>query len=433
MGGGSSLGSTLGGLAGGAGGFMLGGPAGAMAGYAAGSALGGGLGGGPQQVTPPDYTAAARQTAASNLANARVNQNTPYGGVQYQQTGTDSYGNPTWTANQTTAPFIQNAIAAQGGQLMSYGNPFQSPTFNSAGDMPSMNYYGSRLNQQQFNPATQLKSLRRFDVNTDIDESKLPTFGINPGQSYEDAIMSRLEPRINQQQEALDAKLANQGIEPGTEAYNRAMTQFQQGVNDQRTSAVVGGMDTGLRANQQMYGQQAGQIGLNLQGQGQQFGQNLSENQQNMAANSLAYTQQLQNQGLGMNAQQQAFTQAMAKYMTPLQVAQGLKNLSTPTYAPVAGAGGVDYMGAAGLQNQANVANANFNNAYQNSMQNGLFNLGSAALMSNMGSNGGSSIFSNPGLFGSTGSGSWTNPNSMYGQYGSDGGTGGGFGIFSKR
>jgi hypothetical protein len=337
----------------------------------------------PQTVATPDYTGAAQQTAAANAANNRINQNTPYGGSQYQQTGTDQYGNPTYTINTSAAPFVQNAINAQGGQLAStYGTPFQSPTFNSVGDMPSMNYYGSRLNQQQFNPATQLKPLAQYNVNTQIDQSQLPSYGINPGQTYSDAIMQRLRPQMAQDQQSMQAQLANQGVVPGTEAYSNAMRTFTQGQNDQLTSAVVGGMNTGLAANQQAYGQQAGQIGLNLTGQGQQFGQGISENTQNMGANSLAYQQQLSNQQLGMGAQNQAFTQAMAKYLLPLNVAQGLKGLSTPTYAPTNTVPGADYLTAMGLTNQGNVASANAQNAYNNSMMGGLFTLGAGSIAS---------------------------------------------------
>ena len=339
--------------------------------------------GSPQTVATPDYTGAAQQTSAANAANNRINQSTPYGGSQYQQTGTDQYGNPTYTINSNTAPFIQNAINAQGGQLAStYGSVFQSPTFNSVGDMPSMNYYGSRLNQQQFNPATQLKPLSQYNVNTQVDQSQLPTYGINPGQSYSDAIMQRLKPQMAQSLQSQQAQLANQGIVPGTEAYNNQMRTFNQGQNDQLTSAIVGGMQTGLAANQQAYGQQANQIGLNLTGQAQQFGQGISENTQNMGANSLAYQQQLANQQLGMGAQNQAFTQAMAKYLTPLQVAQGLKNLSAPTYAPTNTIAGTDYLTAMGLTNQGNVANANANNAYNNAMMQGLFTLGAGSIAS---------------------------------------------------
>lgn len=335
--------------------------------------------GSPQTVNTPDYTSAAQKTTASNMANNRINQVTPYGSSQYQQTGTDQYGNPTYTMNTTAAPFVQNAINAQGGQLAStYGSAFQSPTFNSTGDMPSMNYYGSRLNQQQFNPATQLLPLPKYNVNTQIDNAALPSYGINPGETYENAIMRRLQPQQAQDQQSMQAQLANQGIVYGTEAYNNAMRTFNQGQNDQRTSAIVGGMDTGLRANQQAFGQQVGQIGLNLTGQEQSFTQPLRTNVQNMSANELAYNQQLANQNLGMNAQQQAFTQAMIKYMTPLQVAQGLKGLSTPTYAPTTTIPGTDYLSAMGLTNQSQQANANAENARNNAMFQGLFNLGSA-------------------------------------------------------
>ena len=337
--------------------------------------------GSPQTVATPDYTGAAQQTSAANAANNRINQVTPYGNSQYQQTGTDQYGNPTYTINTTAAPFVQNAINAQGGQLAStYGNVFQSPTFNSAGDMPSMNYYGSRLNQQQFNPATQLNPLPQYNVNTQIDTSTLPSFGINPGQTYSDAIMQRLQPQMAQDKQSMQSQLANQGIVPGTEAYNNAMRTFNQGQNDQLTSAVVGGMNTGLTANNQVYNQRANQIGLNLTGQGQNFNQGLAVNNQNMGANSLAYQQQLSNQQLGMGAENQAFTQAMAKYLLPLQVANGLKGLAAPTYAPTNTIAGTDYLTAAGLTNQGNVANANANNAYNNSLMQGMFSLAGGSI-----------------------------------------------------
>ena len=339
--------------------------------------------GSPQTVQTPDYTGAAVQTAAANAANNRINQVTPYGSSQYVQTGTDQYGNPTYTINTTSAPGIQNAINAQMPQLAAtYGSAFQSPTFNSVGDMPSMNYYGSRLNQQQFDPAKQLLPLPKYDVNTNIDTSTLPSFGINPGETYESAIMRRLEPSLNRDRSQLTAQLANQGIVPGTKAYETAMTLQNQKENDARTSAIVGGMNTGLQANQQVYGQRANQVGLNLAGQEQSFTQPLRTNVQNMSANELAYNQQLSNQNLGMQAQNQAFTQAVTKYLLPAQVAGMLKNISTPTYAPTNTIAGTDYLTAMGLTNQGNIANANAQNAYNNSMLGGLFTLGAGALAS---------------------------------------------------
>lgn len=350
--------------------------------------------GSPQTVATPDYRSAAQETAAGNLQNAqaalaanRVNQYTPYGNLTYAQTGVDANGNPTYSASQQLPGALQNAVSGNFGVMAdTYRNPLTSPTFNSSGDMPSMNYYGSRLNQQQFNPATQLLELPKYNVNTQIDTSKLPSYGINPGEEYQNAIMRRLQPSIERDRGMLQANLANQGIVPGTKAYETAMTLQGQKENDALTSAIVGGMETGLRANQQAFGQQAGQIGLNLQGTEQAFTMPLRANVQNMSANELAYNQQLQNQNLGMQAQNQAFTQALAKYMAPAQVGALLKNIAAPTqyvtpYNQVA-TGGPDYMSAMGMANQSNIANANAQNAYNNSLVSGMFTLGAGALAS---------------------------------------------------
>lgn len=384
MGGGGGIGGTLGTVAGGVGGFMLGGPAGAAVGAGLGNSL---LGGGPKQVDTPNYTGAAQQTSASDLAANRVNKVNPYGSINYQQTGTDSYGNPTWTQTQSLNPQLQSAITSNLGQL---GQQFQAPQFQGQ-DMAAMNYFGSRLNQQQFDPNS-MQDLPQFNVNTQIDRSQLPTYGINPGQAYEQAIMSRLQPQIAREQSDLDAKLANQGIMEGSEAYNRAIQNQQQNVNDRLTSAIVGGMDVGLRANQQEYGQQANQIGLNLTGNEQNFGQVFRGNAQGMDANSLAYQQQLANQELGMRAQNQGFNQAIAQAMLPYQQGAMLQGLASPsTFAGVPSAAGTNYLGATQMTNAADVANANAQNAYNNSLQNGLFSLGGAALMS--GGKGMSNVF----------------------------------------
>ena len=152
------------------------------------------------------YIQAAQNTAVGNYQGAtaataanRVNQNTPYGSLQYSQTGTDANGNPIWSANQTLSPQLQ-ALTTQS-----------------------------------------LTGLQNSLTN--------PAYGINPGQSYSDAIMQRLQPEQAHAQEQQAASLANQGIMPGSDAYNNAMRTFNQGQNDQLTSAITGGMNVGLQAN----------------------------------------------------------------------------------------------------------------------------------------------------------------------------------------
>lgn len=368
MGGGGGLGKTLGTIGGGAAGFMVGGPMGAAVGAGLGGSL---LGGGPQKVDVPNYQGAAQQTSASDLAANRLNQANAYGSLNYNQTGTDQYGNPTWTQTQSLNPQLQSAINSNLGQL---GQAFNAPQFQGQ-DMASQNYFGSRLNQQQYDP--------RSMVNTQFDRSQLganslPSYGINPGQTYSDAIMQRLQPSIERQTQALDAQLANQGIMPGSKAYETAKTLAAQSQNDALTSAITQGMGVGLQANQQQFGQNFNVASADLAAR-------QAMNQQGMAGNSLAYQQQLANQGLGMQAQGQAFNQALAEAMLPYQQASSLKGLASPSFASYATTMPTNYLGATQQTYQGNLANANAQNAYNNSFTSGLFNLGGAALMGGMG------------------------------------------------
>lgn len=161
------------------------------------------------------YIQAANATTQGNIAGAqqataanRINQNTPYGSLNYTQ-GVDQFGNPTWTANQQLSQPLQDLTN------------------------------------------TSLQGLQASQAN--------PMYGINAGQSYTDAIMQRLQPQMAQASESQNADLANRGIVQGTQAYDNAMRTFNQGQNDQRTSAQIQGMQTGLQA-QQLQNQTAANI-----------------------------------------------------------------------------------------------------------------------------------------------------------------------------
>lgn len=221
------------------------------------------------------YIQAAQATTMGNLYGAqaatqanRINQTTPYGTLNYTK-GVDEFGNPTWTANQQLSEPLQNLTN------------------------------------------TSLQGLQQSLQN--------PMYGINPGETYSNAIMSRLQPQISQSNEALQAQLANQGIAPGTEAYNRAMTLQGQKTNDLLTSAQVQGMNTGLQA-QQLQNQQAANI-------------------KNLAAPT---------------------------YINPY------------TQAAVSGP---DYLGAYTTSNAAQIAAQNAANARLANTQSGLYGLGSSLLM----------------------------------------------------
>jgi hypothetical protein len=197
---------------------------------------GGGGGKGGDAPEAPDYEALAREQAKiqkdinrETLAANRVNQVTPYGNLNYTQSGTDQYGNPTYTATQVLSPEQQKL--------------YQQNT-NLASGMLTGAEQG-------------LGSYAGVMANPTVDQSQLAQTGINPGEVYSDAIMRRLQPQIAQETASFENKLANQGIAPGSEAYMNARRSFDQAQNDKMTSAIVGGMNTGLQANQQGFNQAA--------------------------------------------------------------------------------------------------------------------------------------------------------------------------------
>jgi len=194
-----------------------------------------GLGPAPRAPAAPDYSQLAKDTAASNLAAAqaataanRVNQVTPYGNLNYTQTGTDSQGNPTWTATQTLSPAQQ--------QLLDYQNEASIGLGRLAGK--GLGYVENMLA-------------------TPFDTSRLPSTGFNPSQTYQEAYMQRLAPQIQQGQEQLQQRLANQGIDIGSEAYKRAMQIQAQRENDLLLGATTQGFGVGQQARQQALAEQA--------------------------------------------------------------------------------------------------------------------------------------------------------------------------------
>lgn len=259
----------------------------------------------------PDYTAAAKETAAGNLAAAqtaaaanRVNQVTPYGNLNYAESGVDSQGNPTWTATTSLSPEQKQLLDIQNQTSIGMGN----------------------LQNQGLGYVQEM-------INKPFDTSQLAQTGINPGENYSDAMMRQLEPQIQQDRASLDAKLANQGIMQGSEAYNNAMRQQGNREAQLRDQAIVGGMQTGLAANQQGF-QQQGYI----------------RNEPINTLNAIRSGSQVTNP---------TFT-------------------SVPQQATTAGA---DLLGAAQGTYNAQLASANAQNAANNSFMSGLMGLGGAGIM----------------------------------------------------
>ena len=329
--------------------------------------LEGGKGGSPPPA--PDYTGAAQATAAGNkeaaIATAaanRVNQYTPTGNMVYSSAGKDPTGNETYNLTTTLSPAQQ--------QLQSQTEALNTGLLNTA--QSGLGYANEVLSkpgvdQSQLTQPGQMGNAYTPNL-TDLN-ANLPTTGYNPGQSYQDAMMSRLAPQIQRENEQNDTRLANQGIMQGSEAYKNAQTALSQQHNDLLNNATVQGLQAGLQANQQ------------------QFGQNQAQNQQALSAQNQLFNQQNANYGQGLGANQQEFQQAAYNQMQPINVINALRSgtqVSGPQMSNVpqqANVAGPDLLGAAQGNYNAAMGQYNAQQASNNSMTGGLFQLGSAAIM----------------------------------------------------
>jgi hypothetical protein len=257
---------------------------------------GGGKGGGAPPA--PDYTGAAQATAAGNLEAAkytaeanRVNQVTPYGSLTYSQApeninqaGYDAAMRDYQTSLNNYNNALSQASSRRNNSLYGggiFGNQSSSVNVGPAPVAPNIKDYTTQSNQwtatQTLSPAQQQILDQTTALNSGllgtaqsglsyandilskpgVDTSKLAQVGINPGQTYQDAMMARLAPQIDRENAALEQQLANRGIAAGTDAYNQAKMLQAQNQNDRLNSAVVQGFNTGLAANQQGFQQEA--------------------------------------------------------------------------------------------------------------------------------------------------------------------------------
>jgi hypothetical protein len=173
-------------------------------------------------------------------------------------------------------------------------------------------------------------------LETPFDVSKLPSTGFNPSQSYQDAYMQRLAPQLQMGREQLAQDLANKGIDIGSKAYENAMRMQGQRENDLLLGATTQGFGVGQQARQSALQEQA----------------------------------YLRNEPLN----------TLSAVRTGAQV-QGPQFVNSATQATTAGP---DILGAAQMGYNAQMGDFNAKQAAQANLNQGLFSLGGAALMSDI-------------------------------------------------
>lgn len=249
----------------------------------------------PSAPPPPDpketsaaATGTSVATSIANTAQGNVNQSNPYGSLTYEQTGTTtftdpytglSYEIPQYSANTTLSPeqqaiydnqvAMQQSLGAAGATAAAGFQPTQTavPTYNSYQTSAGLNTsYGSN------------------DYSADRDE-------------YEAALMARMQPSLDAQQEALNQSLANQGIGYGAEAFSDAQFTQSQARNDAEMAAILAAGEEQQRMYEmEMAAQQASNNAL--QQEFNNFNSGTGANNQNL---STTFNQNIQSQNDYMN------------------------------------------------------------------------------------------------------------------------------------
>jgi hypothetical protein len=294
----------------------------------------------PSAPTPVNYTQAAVDQGASNLKAglqsaglSNPNIISPYGNQNVTFDTTTNPDMPQATVTQTLTPAAQKTLDAQQQVQLSLANLGQQGATTASNVLSTpFKYSGpdiqTSLGQQKaidYGPSAGMYGLAGGGPAGDafglaggiagdkygmaqrsLDLSGIAQMPVNAGMTGQAAILSRLQPQIQQEQAATAQQLANQGITPGSEAYNNAMRTQGQQANDLYTQAALQGINLDTAANQQGFGQQLSQAGLYNQGLGQDFGQGLAGQQLTNASigqnfNQAQLAQQAQNAAIGQN------------------------------------------------------------------------------------------------------------------------------------
>lgn len=146
---------------------------------------------------------------------------------------------------------------------------------------------------------------------------------------------SRLDPQWDRREAAERTRLLNQGLSEGSEAYRNALSDFGQQRNDAYTSAMNSAIGQGTAAGSAIFGQD-------------------------------------------MASRQNALSELLRQRGQPLSEAQALQGfLAMPGFTNSGAYNPTDYLGAAGLQNNANMQQWQASNQANADLFGGLFNVAS--------------------------------------------------------
>jgi hypothetical protein len=281
---------------------------------------------GSTQVQAPDPLEIARTDATFN----RINQFTPAGNLEFFSSGGGINNNAQLTFNPFIQQLFEGQLASDAGVL---GMGLQRQEDIAGGSLPDLiqglDTSGiSGLTPRDFEQA-------RGDVE----------------QAFFDRTSSLLSPQFEQSEERLLQSLADRGIPRESEAGRTEIANFQRQRDDTFSRLADQSVLSGGQEQSRLFGLDQALTGFN---------------------NQLDIGTQLQDANLIQNNRATQFNE-LAALLGLQQVAQpGLGNFFSPSPT--------DVTGGFGLQNQANMANAQNASNQKGGVMGGLFDLGSAGI-----------------------------------------------------
>lgn len=335
-------------------------------------------------------------TAIASALMSMMGQNSPYGSVSYNQTGTTNVGGqqiPQYTQNIVLSPEQQALLAAQQ-QVQQSALGAANSAINNVADVAGKPVSFMGAPRLAVGPRA-MPIAPAGDIQKSLNYGDLPALpGVNDfsadAQKVQDAMMARFNQDWSRQQENDISRLNASGNQLGTEAYGTQMDINNRARNDAMTQAILAGgqeqsrlFDLASRARGQLANERQQQGAFVNTAQGQQYGQNANTSSQ-------IFGQNLSSAALTNQARQQAVNEILMARAQPINEVSQLLGLGGNIQMPQApqfnaNVAPTNVLGAYDLQQQA------LNNAYnqqmgvQNAQWGALGNLfgtvGAAALM----------------------------------------------------
>lgn len=307
-----------------------------------------------------------------------------------------------WVQSTSLNPEVQAALDSQmkiqraRSDLASTMMPSVQEAITKPIDYNSMTEFGKVPTQSLFQFMGATPKLQ--DTLNTSDNPAMPTYDRGFVQDVQNQALDYMRPDQVMQQTALESKLRNMGLTPGSTAYENAFRQL----NDQQSRDKYLALNTAMNQAQGMYN---GQLAANNQAFNQdlasggftnsartgQQAMDQSAAQFNNTTMNNQFSQQMATANYQNVLRQQQIAEAQMRQLQPLNNMNALltgQQVSMPQMPSFAQAGAyqpTQYVNAANGQYQADVANANAQNAASNNFMSGLFSLGGMALGGPMG------------------------------------------------